>query len=223
MKTIQAICALLDIDNEHPKAKATALKRLEQLSIHGDKCPRCNGEGATFRGKQTGIQCYPCKGQGYVGFSLSRSALKQLKAAHTEGKLDDYHELWAIQADIKSKLKAFDDTMKASGIQKAYSAYWAEREQGGSWNRDMQAIHKQMELVRAQLFQSLDVEELLGHSVRTRRRLAEFFNKQYKIADQALDSLVCEMEMYQAWHSKPDYKSMCIALVRNGTQSLGLA
>lgn len=222
MKTIQAICALLDIDAAHPKAETIALKRLEQLDIRGDKCPRCLGEGATHRGKQTGIQCFPCRGHGYVGFSLSRSALKQLKSLHKDGRLDDFHALWASQAEIREKLKLFDQTIEQSGVQKSYSAFWAERESAGSWNRDLQIIHHQIQLTRKDLINCLAIEDLINQSPRSRKRLIAFFDEKYRIASQALDSLLCEVDMYQAWHSKPDFKSLCVAITRSrsGTPQL---
>lgn len=223
MKTIQAICALLDIDMAHPKAETIALRRLEQLAIHGDKCPRCDGEGATFRGKQNGIQCFPCRGAGYVGFSLSRSALKQLKAANAGGQLEGFRDLWTVQADITRQLKDFDQMIDQAGVHKAYSGFWAERERDGDWNHDMQAIHQQIKLVRDQLFTTVNVDDLVNQSPKTRKRLTSFFNERHRIACQNIDSLLCEVDMYKAWHAKPDFKAMCLSMARNGTADVVLA
>lgn len=222
MKTRQAICALLDIDAASPKADRMALARLEQLNIRGSKCPRCNGEGATVRGRQSGIQCFPCRGNGYVDFSLSRSALKQLKALHSAGKLDSFHDLWSMQDELRSRLKAFDKTIEDSGIHKAYSAYWAGREQAGSWNFDLEAIHKQIKLARERLFHCVDVAILADQNSLERKCHLAFFRERCRVAEQVVDSLLCERDMYEAWHAKPDYKHMCLTIARKGLSGLHL-
>ncbi|MDK1290085.1 hypothetical protein [Pseudoalteromonas umbrosa] len=214
MKVVQAICTLLDIDVTHQQAKDLAIKRLKQLNINGEKCIRCDGLGVTHNRDNKGIPCYPCGGSGYIGYGLTRIALKTLKFMHRDGQLDRYRAVWQNQAHLQSLCQSFDDKVHASNIVGIYSPFWAAKEVAGGWNHDLQLIHREMKKARRDLMKELDPALLKDLSLSEQATRMAHCQQQYTQSMHILEALLCEVDLYCAWHAKPDFKALCFSLVR---------